>query len=89
MLGVWNKIFVGLQHVCAIANSWQVLDLLPKDLSGFDPSPSTDKAKDLIEIFLAMKVQNSSISMKKQSSVCVGLAGNDWVACTNKQETVL
>ena len=89
MLGVWDKILIGLQHVCAIANSWQVLDLLPKDLSGFDPSPSTDKAKDLIEIFLAMKVQISSISMKEQSSVCVGLTGIDWVACTNQRETVL
>ena len=49
------EIAVGLQHVCAIANSWQVLDLLPEDLVGFDRSPSTDKAEDLIEIFLRCK----------------------------------
>ena len=32
MLGVWNEILVGLQHVRAIAHRRQVLDLLPKDL---------------------------------------------------------
>ena len=63
MLGKWDKILVGLQHVCVIANSWQVLDLLPEDLVGFDRSPSTDKAEDFIEIFLAMKVQSSLIAM--------------------------
>ena len=47
MLGVWDKILVGLQHVRAIAHRWQVLDLLPKDLSGFDRLPSTDKAENL------------------------------------------
>ena len=72
MLGVWDKILVGIQHVCTITHSRQVLDLLPKDLAGFDCSPSSDKAEELIEILLAMKVQSSSISMKEQSSVCVG-----------------
>ncbi len=33
MLGVWNEILVGLQHVRAIAHRRQVLDLLPKDLT--------------------------------------------------------
>ena len=47
MLGVWNEILVGLQHVCAIAHHRQVLDLLPKNLSGFDRPSSTDKAEDL------------------------------------------
>ena len=47
MLGVWNEILVGLQHVRAIAHRRQVLDLLTKNLSGFDPSFSTDKAEDL------------------------------------------
>ena len=47
MLGVWNEILVGLQHVRAIAHRRQVLDLLPKVLSGFDRPPSTDKAEDL------------------------------------------
>ena len=45
MLGVWNKILVGLQHVCAIAHRRQVVDLLPKDLTRFD-RPSC-KAEDL------------------------------------------
>ena len=47
MLGVWDKILVGLQQVRAIAHRRQVLDLLPKDLSGFDRPSSTDKAEDL------------------------------------------
>ena len=47
MLGVWDKIFVGLQHVRAIAHRRQVLDLLPKNLTSFDRPSSTDKAKDL------------------------------------------
>ncbi len=47
MLGVWNEILVGLQHVRAIAHRRQVLDLLPKVLSGFDRPSSTDKAEDL------------------------------------------
>ena len=46
MLGVWNEILVGLQHVRAIAHRRQVLDLLPKDLSGFDRPSSTDKVGD-------------------------------------------
>ena len=49
MLGVWNEILVGLQHVCAIAHHRQVLDLLPKVLSGFDRPSSTDKAEDPAE----------------------------------------
>ena len=36
MLGVWNEILLGLQRVRAIAHHRQVLDLLPKDLNGFD-----------------------------------------------------
>ena len=46
MLGLWDKILVGLQHVRAIAHRQQVLDLLPKYLTGFDRPSSTDKAKD-------------------------------------------
>ncbi len=49
MLGVWNEILVGLQHVRAIAHRRQVLDLLPKELSSFDRPSSTDKAEDLTE----------------------------------------
>ena len=49
MLGVWDKILVDLQHVCAIAHHRQVLDLLPKELSSFDRPSSTDKAEDLAE----------------------------------------
>ena len=47
MLGVWNEILVGLQHVRAIGHRRQVLDLLPKEFSDFDRPPSTDKAEDL------------------------------------------
>ena len=47
MLGVWDKILVGLQHVRTIAHRRQVLDLLPKDLTIFDRPPSTDKPEDL------------------------------------------
>jgi hypothetical protein len=47
MLGVWNKILVGLQHVRAITHRRQVLDLLPKNLTGFDRPSLTDKAEDL------------------------------------------
>ena len=47
MLGMWNKILVGLQHVWAIAHRRQVLDLLPKDLTRFDRPSSTGKAEDL------------------------------------------
>ena len=47
VLGVWNEILVGLQHVRAIAHRRQVLDLLPEDLTGFDRPPSADKAEDL------------------------------------------
>ena len=46
-------------------------------------------ARANIEIFLAMNVQSSSISMKEQTSVCGGLAGSDWAAWTNQRETVL
>ena len=101
MLGVWDKIFVGLQHVRVIAHRRQVLDLLPWDITGFDRPSSTDKAEDLAKdgvhrkpeptlgFFLAMKVQSSSISMKERASVCGGLAGSAWAACTNQRETVL
>ena len=47
MLGVWNEILVGLQHVRAITHRRQVLDLLPKNLTGFDRPSPTDKAEDL------------------------------------------
>jgi len=47
VLGVWNEILVGLQHVCAIAHRRQVLDLLPKDLTRLDRPSSTGKAEDL------------------------------------------
>ena len=47
MLGVWNEILVGLQQFRAIAYRWQMLDLLPKDLTGFDRPSSTGKAQDL------------------------------------------
>ena len=46
-------------------------------------------ARAHIGIFLAMNVQSSSISMKEQASVCGGLAGSAWAACTNQRETVL
>ena len=45
MLGVWNKILVGLQQVRTIAHRRQVLDLLPKNLTVFDRPSSTDKAE--------------------------------------------
>ena len=47
MLGVWNKILVGIQQVRAIAHRRQVLDLLPKNLTGCDRPSPTDKAEDL------------------------------------------
>ena len=47
MLGVWNEILVGLQHVRAIAHRQQVFDLLPKDLTRFDRPSNTGKAKNL------------------------------------------
>ena len=47
MLGVWNEILVGLQKFRTIAHRRQVLDLLPKNLTGFDRPSSTDKAEDL------------------------------------------
>ena len=101
MLCVWNEILVGLQHVRAIVDRRQVLDLLPKNPTCFDFPSSTDKVEDLakklspplaranIEIFLVMNVQSSSISMKEQTLVCGGLTGSDWAAWTNQQETVL
>jgi len=47
MLGLWSEILVGLQKFRAIAHLRQVLDLLPKELSGFDRPSSTGKAEDL------------------------------------------
>ena len=47
MLDVWDKILVRLQHVRATAHRRQVLDLLPKNLTGFDRPSSADKAEDL------------------------------------------
>ena len=50
MLGVWNEILLGLQHVRAIAHRRQVFDLLPKELSGCDRPSSTGKAEDLAKM---------------------------------------
>ena len=47
MLGVWNEILVGLQHVRTIDHRRQVLDLLPKALTSLDRPFSTDKAEEL------------------------------------------
>ena len=47
MRSEWNEIILGLQQVRAIAHRRQVLDLLPKDLNGFDRPSSTGKAEDL------------------------------------------
>ena len=47
MLGLWDKILVGLQHVRPIAHRRQVLGLLPKNLTGFDRPSSKDKVEDL------------------------------------------
>ena len=47
MLGLWDKILVGLQPVRAIAHRRQVLDLLPKILNCFDSPSSTGKDEDL------------------------------------------
>ena len=47
VLGVWNEILVGFQHVRTIGPRRQVLDLLPKDLTRFDRPSSTGKAEDL------------------------------------------
>ena len=47
MLGVSDKILVGLQHVRVIAYRRQVLGLLPIDLTSFVHPPSTDKAEEL------------------------------------------
>ena len=47
MLGVWNEILLGLQHVRAIAHRRQLPDLLPKDLTRFDRPSFTCKAEDL------------------------------------------
>ena len=47
MLGVWSEVLVGPQHVCAIAHRWQVLDLLPKNLTGFVRPSSKDTVEDL------------------------------------------
>ena len=47
MLGVWNKILIGLQQVRTIAHRRQVLDLLPKDLTCCERPSSTGKTEDL------------------------------------------
>ena len=49
VLSLWNEILVGLQHVRAIDHRRQVLDLLPKELTGFDRPSYTDNAEDLAE----------------------------------------
>ena len=46
MLGVWNEVLVGLQHVRAIAHRRHVLDTLPNGPTGFVSPFSTDKAED-------------------------------------------
>ena len=91
MLGVWNEILVGLQHVRAIAHRRQVLDLLPKDLTRFDRPSSTGKAEDLAKDGVHRQSELTLrffLSMKEQTSVCGGLAGSDWAAWTNQRETV-
>ena len=45
MLGVWNEIPVGVQHVRAIVHRRQVLDLLPNDLTSFDRQGPTQKSE--------------------------------------------
>ena len=50
MLGLWNKILVGLQKVHAIAHRRQVLDLLQKDHAGFDRPSSKDRAEELPKV---------------------------------------
>ena len=47
MLGLRNEILVGHQHVRAIAYRRQLLDLLLKDLTGFDRPSSKDRAEYL------------------------------------------
>jgi hypothetical protein len=47
MLGVWNEVLVGFKHVRAIAHRWQVLDLLPEDLTSFDRPSFKGKAEYL------------------------------------------
>ena len=47
MLGVWNEILVGLQHVCVKAHRRQVLDLLPEVLTRFDRPSSSDQPEYL------------------------------------------
>ncbi len=49
MLGVKNEIYLGLQHIRAIACRWSLLDLFPKDPTCFDRPYSTDKAEDLTQ----------------------------------------
>ena len=39
--------------------------------------------------FLAKKLQRSSISVMEKASVCAGLAGRAYAACTNHRETFL
>ena len=93
--------FIGFEKIRTLAHGRQALQLLEKLSSGLDRSTTTDKAKHFANsriqcypdpafgFFLATKLQSSSTSMKEQTSVCGGLAGSDWAACTNQQETVL
>ena len=47
MVGVWDKILVGLQQLRAIAHRRQVFDLLQKGLTRSDRPSSTGKVEDL------------------------------------------
>ena len=47
MLGVWDEILAGLQHVRAIAQRRQVLDLFPENYASLNRPAPTDKAEDL------------------------------------------
>ena len=76
-----------------------MLDLLPENSTGFDRPSSTDKAQDLAKdgvhrypeptfgLSLPIKLRSSSTSMKEQASVCGGLAGSAWAACSSQQES--
>ena len=78
-----------------------MLDLLPENSTSFDRPSPTDKAEDLAKdgvhrypeptlgLFLAMKVQSLSTSMKEQTSVCGLFAGSASAACSSQRERVL
>ena len=101
MLGIWDKILVGLETVRAVVHLRKVLDLLDENSAGFDCPAPTGKADDLAKdgvnrysdpafgIFLAMKVQSSSTPMKEPACVSGRLSGSFSAASTNQRETSL